>query len=218
VSVARRRGLIKAVVALVALGVVGVLFVRSARSVRAEPFKVSRDHLVRWTLAIEPASGGSGILLGLRPQRELAASLFNDVFSRTGESLSGPVPAAMPLILQSEFDARAAGILSAEALLALARAAGLESKAAEPRCMAHRRVSAPGITRQLYVVLFDFPAFDELRRQVSQRLRDGGASTSFDPAAQSPALIVAATDAAFSRWLPLRVDADKECFAPIVIQ
>jgi len=215
--VARRSGLIKAAVGLVALAVVGVLFVRSARSVRAEPFKVPRDRLARWTLAIEPPSSPSGALLELRPQRELAATLFNEVFARSGESLSGPVPAAMPLILQSELDARTAGALSAEALLALARAAGFESAPLEPRCMAHRRVSAPGVVRQVYFVLFDLPAFDEFRRQVSQRLRDAGAS-SFDPAAQSPALIVAASDAAFSRWLPLRADADKECFAPIEVR
>jgi hypothetical protein len=124
----------------------------------------------------------------------------------------------MPLILQSDLDARAAGMLGPEALLALARAAGFESAAMEARCMAERRVSAPGITRQVYFVLFDVPAFDAFRRQVSQRLRDAGGGTSFDPAAQSPVLIVAATDAAFGRWLPLKADAAKECFAPINAQ
>jgi hypothetical protein len=217
VTVARRSGLIKAAVGLVALAVVGVLFVRSARSVRAEPFKVSRDRLTRWTLAIEPPSSPSGALLELRPQRELAATLFNEVFARSGESLSGPVPAAMPLILKSELDARSAGALGPDALLALARGAGFESAPLEPRCMAHRRVSAPGVVRQVYFVLFDMPAFGEFRRQVSQRLRDAG-GTSFDPAAQSPVLIVASADEAFSRWLPLRADVDKECFAPIVLE
>jgi hypothetical protein len=215
--VARRSGLIKAAVGLVALGVVGVLFVRSARSVRAEPFKVPRSHLGQWTLAIEPPSSPSGVLLGLRPQRALPAALFNDVFARTGESLSGPLPPAIPLILHREFDARAAGTLRPEALLALAQAAGFESATLEPRCMAERRVSAPGITRQMYFLLFDLPAFDQFRQQVSQRLRAAGAGTTFDPAAQSPVLIVAATDAAFSRWLPIR-DADKDCFAPIVVE
>jgi hypothetical protein len=217
VKVALRRGLIKAAVGLVALGVVGVLFVRSARSVLAEPYNVSRDRLTRWTLAIAPPASDSGVLLELRPQRELAATLFKEVFSRSGESLNSPVPAAMPLILQRELDARAAATLNPEALLALARAAGFESATLEPRCMARRRVSAPGVTRQLYFVLFDLPAFDEFRRQVSQRLREAGAG-SFDPAAQSPTLIVAASDAAFSQWLPLRADADNECFAPIALE
>ena len=214
----RRNALIKAAVGLVALGVMGVLFVRSARSVRAEPFKVSRDRLTGWTLEIDPASSESGVLLALRPPRELAASLFSEVFARSGESLSGPVPPAMPLVLQREFGARSAGILSPEALLELARASGFESAPLAPRCMAHRRVSAPGITRQLYFVLFELPAFDAFRRQVAQRLRDGGDTSAFDPAAPSPVLIVAATDAAFSSWLPVRADAEKECFAPISVQ
>jgi hypothetical protein len=218
VIVPRRSALIKVAVGLVALGVVGVLFVRSARSVRAEPFKVSRDHLSGWTLEIDPESSESGVLLALRPPRALAASLFNEVFARTGESLSGPVPPAMPLVLQREVDPRTAGILRPEALLELARSAGLESAPLEPRCMAHRRVSAPGITRQLYFVLFELPAFDTFRRQVAQRLRDGGSTSTFDPAAQSPVLIVAATDAAFSSWLPVRADAEKECFAPISVE
>jgi hypothetical protein len=216
VNVALRGRLIKAAVAVAALGVLGVLFVRSARSVRAEPFNVSRDRLSGWTLAIELPSSDSGVLLGLRPQRALASSLFSDVFSRTGESLSGPVPPAIPLILKSELDAGALNLLSPEALLALARAAGLESAAVVPRCMAERRVSAPGITRQVYFALFAVPAFDEFRRQVAGRLRDGHYAA-FDPAALSPALIVAASDAAFSRWLPIR-DADKDCFAPIHVQ
>jgi hypothetical protein len=215
--VARRSGLIKAAIGLVALAVLGVLFVRSARSVRAEPFTVARGQLAGWTLAIEPPSSSSGVLLGLQPQRELPGALFNEVFARSGESLSGPLPPAIPLILQSELDARAAGTLTPEALLALARAAGFESAPLVPRCMAHRRISAPGITRQLYFVVFDLLQFDQFRRQVAQQLRDAG-HAAFDPAALSPVLIIAATDAGFSRWLPLKVDANKECFAPVDVR
>jgi hypothetical protein len=201
---------------LVALGGLGVLFVRSAQNVRAEPYEVARDRLQRWTVATEPASSPSGVVLALRPQRELAAGLFNIVFSRTGESLSGPVPAQMPLVLQSELDPRTAGATTPEALLALARDSGLESAALQPKCMAHRRVSAPGITRQMYFVLFDVPAFDAFRQKLSLRLRDAGAA--FDPAALSPTLIVAASDAMFSQWQPLRADAEKDCFAPIAVR
>ena len=216
---ARRTALIKAAVALVVLGALGVLFVRSARSVRAEPYEVARDRLARWTLAIAPPPNVSGVVLALRPQRELASALFNQVFARTGESLSSPVPAEMPLVLQSEFAGHVPGTLALEALLDVARIAGLESPTFEPRCMAHRRVSQPGITRQVYFVLFKWPAFDEFRRQLVQRMRDaGGSASAFDPAALSPVLIVAATDAAFSRWLPLRADADEDCLAPIALK
>jgi hypothetical protein len=215
----RRSALIKAVVGLAALAALGVFFVRSARTVLAEPYEVPKDHLAPWTLAIEPASSPSGILLSLRPPRELAAVLFKQVFSRTGESLSSPVPAAMPLVLQSEVDRAMAGTFTPEKLLAVAQAAGLESATLAPRCLAHRRVSAPGIVRQVYFVRFDAPAFEEFRRQVARQLRDaGGNASAFDPAALSPVLIIAASDAAFSRWLPLRAGEDDDCLAPIAVK
>jgi hypothetical protein len=195
-----------------------VLFVRSARSSRSEPFEVARGRMTGWTLAIEPNDSPSGVLLSLQPQRELAGALFNEVFARSGESLSGPVPAGIPLVLRSEVDERTSAALPPQALLALAREAGLEAATLEPRCMAHRRVSAPGVVRQLYFVLFNLPAFDTFRRQVAQRLREAGAASPFDPAAQSPALIVAASDPAFSRWLPLRANVETECFAPVTVQ
>jgi hypothetical protein len=214
--VARRSGLVKAAVGVVVLGGLGVLFVRSAQNVRAEPFEVPRDRLAHWTLAVEPPSSPSGVVLALRPQRELAASLFNAVFSRTGESMSGPVPAQMALVLQSEIDPRAAALTTADALLALARESGLESATLQPTCMAHRRISAPGITRQVHFVLFDLPAFNDFRQKLSRRVRDAGAA--LDPAALSPALIVAASDAMFNQWQPLRADAEKDCFAPITVR
>ena len=213
---AHRSRLLKAAIAVVALAGLGFLFVRSAQHVQAEPYEIPRDRLQRWTLAIDPEARASGIVLGLRPSRELPSSLFNAVFSRIGESMSGPVPAQMPLVLQGELDARAAAALAPEALLILARDSGLESATLQPKCMAHRRISAPGITRQMYFVLFDVPAFDDFRRTLSARLRDAGAT--LDPAALSPALIVAASDAMFSQWQPLRADAGTDCFAPITVR
>jgi hypothetical protein len=220
VRVVRRTGLIKVAVGLVALGGLGVLFVRSARNVQAEPYEVARGRLAKWTLAIEPGSSASGILLALRPQAELASALFSQVFTRSGESLSGPVPAAMPLVLQSEFDRAIAGTLTPDALLAAARAAGLEPATFQLRCMAQRRVSQPGLTRQVFFLRFDWPAFDEFRRDVARRLRDaGGHASAFEPAALSPVLIIAATDASFSTWLPLNADpAVDDCLAPIAVR
>jgi hypothetical protein len=157
------------------------------------------------------------VLLGLQPDKETAAILFGEVFSRSGESLSGPVPAAIPLVLQSEFSPGQAGTLTPDALLTSARAAGLESPTFEPRCMAHRRISEPGMTRQVYFVRFEWPAFSALRQQVAQQMRAAGGS-GLDPAALSPILIVGASDAAFSRWLPLRAEAEDDCLAPMAIK
>jgi hypothetical protein len=212
-----KRVLIKAGVMVVLLGVVGWLFVRSARSVRSEPYDIPRGRLAGWTLAIDPAPDASGVLLGLQPDKQTAAMLFGQVFSRSGESLSGPVPAAIPLVLQREFDRDRAGTLTPEALLTAARAAGLESSALEPRCMAQRRISDPGITRQVYFVRFDWPALDTFRRQAAQQMRSAGGS-GLDPAALSPIMIVAASDSAFGRWLPLKAENADDCLAPIAIK
>lgn len=212
-----KRALIKITVVVLVLGGLGVLFVRSARSVRSEPYAIGRHRLAGWTLAVDASPNASGVLLGLQPDKETAAVLFGQVFARSGESLSGPVPAAIPLVLQSEFDRASAGTLTPDALLVSARAAGLDSSAFEPRCMAQRRISEPGITRQVYFVRFDWPAFNAFRQRVARRMRDAGGS-GFDPAALSPVLIVAASDVAFSRWLPLRAEADDDCLAPIAVQ
>ena len=212
-----KRVLIKAVVIVAALGVLGYLFVRSASDVRSEPYEIARARLSGWTLAIDPSPNPSGVMLGLQPDKETAATLFSQVFSRSGDSLSGPVPAAIPLVLQREFDRAKAGTLTAEALLESARAAGLGSSAFEPRCMAHRRISEPGLTRQVYFVRFDWPAFAAFRRQVSQQMRAAG-GTGLDPAALPPVLIVAGSDAAFGRWLPLSAETADDCLAPMAIK
>jgi hypothetical protein len=127
------------------------------------------------------------------------------------------VPAALPLVLQSEFEPAKAGTLTPAALLAAARAAGLESAPFEPRCMAHRRISEPGITRQVYFLRFDWPAFTAFRRQAAAQMRAAGGA-GLDPATLSPVLIVAGSDAAFSRWLPLTMESADDCLAPMVIK
>ncbi len=122
----RRSTVIKALVGVLAIGALGVLFVRSARNVGAEPYTISRDRLAQWTLGVDPAADASGVMLALWPQSTLAAPLFSQLFARSGLSLSGPSPVAMPVLLKSEFDQAVAGVLAPEALLALARDAGLE--------------------------------------------------------------------------------------------
>jgi hypothetical protein len=212
-----KRVLIKAGIMVVLLGAVGWLFVRSARSVRSEPYEIARSRLAGWTIAIDAAPNASGVLLGLQPDKQTAAMLFGQVFSRTGETLSGPVPAAIPLVLQREFDRDRAGTLTPEALLMSARAAGLESSALGPRCLAQRRISEPGITRSVYFVRFDWPILDTFRRQAAQQMRASGGS-GLDPAALSPVMIVAGTDTAFGSWLPLKAETADDCLAPIAVK
>jgi hypothetical protein len=208
---------------LVALSVLAVLFLRSAQSTREAPFTVEREGLASWSLVMEPDRDTLGSWLVLLPPPRLAPPLGRQIFSRAGESVHYPNPASMPLILRNEFDQALAGVLTADTVMDLARTAGFESATFEPRCMARRRVSEPGSTRTVYFIVFDAPAFDQFRQSVSESLRGaGGSASSFDPAALSPGLIVAATDENFSRWLPLRASAaaasDADCIAPIEVQ
>jgi hypothetical protein len=209
--------LLKVTIALVAVGVLAVLFVRSAQSSRAEPFTVERDDLTGWTLTLAPAADPLRSLLSLTPKAALLPPLSRELFARIGESLHYP-PAAMPVVLRSEFERAMAGALTPEALLDAARAAGLESATFQPHCMARRRISEPGGVRAVYFVLFDVPALTRFREQLAERLRDAGRdATAFDPTALSPVLIAADLDGSFSRWLPLRADRGVDCFAPVVV-
>lgn len=213
----RRSVLIKVVVGLAAIGLLAVLFLRSAQSAREAPFTVERGGLAPWTLVVEPDALGSW--LALRPPADLAPPLGRQVFSRGGQSVNYPNPPAMPVVLQTEFDRALAGTLTADAVMNIARAAGLESAAFEPRCMGYRRISEPGATRGVYFLVFDAPAFGRFREQVSEELRRAGGNASlFDPAALSPVLVVAALDENFSRWMPLRVNPASDCLAPIELQ
>lgn len=215
----RRSALTRVVVGLVALGGLAALFLRSAQTSREAPFSVERGSLAPWSLVLEPDQNALGSWLALRPPAPLAPPLGRQIFTRGGESVNYPNPVSLPLLLRSEFDRALAGTLTPDAAMTIARAAGLESAAFEPRCMAHRRISEPGATRTVYFVLFDAPAFDQFRQQVSEALRGArGNASLFDPAALSPVLIVAATDGNFGRWMPLRANPDVDCLAPIEVR
>lgn len=215
----RRSALTRVVIGLVVLGAFAVLFLRSAQTAREAPFIVERDSVTPWTLVLEPGSDVVGSWLALRPPAQLAPPLGRQIFARGGESIHYPNPPSLALVLRSEFDRALAGTLTPDVVMTIARAAGLESATFEPRCMARRRISEPGATRGVYFILFDAPAFDQFRRQVSEEFRRAGGNASlFDPSALSPVLIVAAIDENFSRWLPLRASPDVDCLAPIDVQ
>ena len=200
----------------VAIGI-GFLFVRSARNARAEPYTISPDHLRAWTVVRDDAADASGVIIALRPPQRLAPQLFQQVFTRAMESLNAPSVAAMPLVLQQEFEQAFRGRVEPDALMAVAREAGLEGAPVEPVCLAHRRESQPGVTRQLYFAVFRMPAFHAFRLKAAARLsQSGGASNVFDPRALSPVVFIGASDAGFRRWLPLPGNPEADCVAPIM--
>lgn len=204
--------LLKVAVALVAIGVLGTLFVRSAMNVSAEPYSMPSDPLARWTVALDPEPVASGVVLALWPPEAMVPPLFSQVFKRSGLSLSGPSPVGIPLILKGEFDRGVASVFTPQSLLALARESSLDVMQPKPLCLASRRISQPGSTRDLFFVRFEHPPFDAFRRQVASRMN----GAAFDADAVTPAMIVAATDTGFSSWLPLRGSPTDDCVAPIV--
>jgi hypothetical protein len=200
----RRSLFVKIVVGLGAVTLFGFLFVRSLQDARSAPYTVERQHLRNWTLVLEPGSSPTDPLLALRPPPELAAGLFRQVFSRVMESLNTPSAPAVPVVLRGEFDRVLADRLTPDALLAAARAFMLDTAESVPRCLVHRRVSEPGVTRQVYFVLFDAPSIGRFRTELG-----------LDPAALSPVLFIAGAGSGFSAWLPQRVNAETECLAPL---
>ena len=207
----RSRLLVKMAIALAAIAVLGYLFMKSLETTRSEPYTVARAHLGKWTLVLEDAEGPNAPLLSARTDPELVASLFRQLFERAMESMSSPANSSIPIVLRGEFDRGLAGRMTPAELLAAARAAGLESASHEPRCLAHRRISEPGMTRQAYFAMVESPSIAGFRQQLA---RSGDAA--FDAAALTPVIFVGASDPAFHRWLPIRAE-DADCVAPIQI-
>ena len=179
---------------------------RSLEDTRTEAYTVPRAHLQSWTLALEPASAPNHPLLVLRPSADLSNALFKQIFARAMESLNSPTAPAIPLVLRGEFDRVVGDQLTQDAMMAAAKAAGIETAAPAPRCLVHRRISEPGGVRQAYLVFFDAPAIVQFRRQIG-----------LDPEALSPVMFVAGAGTDFASWLPQRIDAEADCLAPIGI-
>lgn len=198
--------LIKIGTGIVAIGVFAWLFMRSIEDTRSEAYTVERAHLQPWTLALEQAARRNEPVLVLRPPPELATGIFKQIFARAMESLNAPAVPSMPVVLRGEYDGGVGDGLTQEALLAAAKAAGVEASPPAPRCLVHRRVSEPGGVRQAYLVLFDAPAITQFRRQIG-----------LDADALSPIVAVAGAGGDFNSWLPLRLNPEVDCLAPIEV-
>jgi hypothetical protein len=199
--------LIKVAIAIVLLAGVGLLFVRSVKDTRAEPYVVSASHLQNWTLGIDTAADADGAVVSLRPQPELPMNLFRQLFSRQMESLGTPSQPGIALVLRREIPPE----LTADSVLAMARDAGLEGVTPAPKCVGYRRVSDPGITRQLYFMWLDVPGFDRFRQALASRVGPG-----FTAGGLSPVLMMAA-EPGFTGWMPVVVDQNRDCIAPVTI-
>lgn len=198
---------LKALIALAVIAIVGYLFVRSATNTRGEPYEVQSTHLSNWTLAVDTAQDPEGAAIALRPPAELPLNLFRQLFRRQMESLATPTAPGIVLARRSELQPGVAP----EQLLSLARDAGLERARLTPQCVGYRRVSATGVTRQLYFVWFSLPEFDAFRRRLAPI-----AGPQFNPTGLSPVMLTAA-EPGFDGWHPVVVDQAADCVAPITV-
>ena len=208
----RSNVLLKIAIALAALAVLGYLFIHSLQSTRSEPYTVERARLGGWTLVLEPAGGPTSPLLSARTGLEVVTDLNRQLFNRAMESITTPPTASIPIVLRGEFDRGLAARMTPAALLAAAREVGLESASHELRCLAHRRISEPAMTRQAYFAIVASPSITSFREQLAR-----SSEAAFDAAALTPVMFIGASDAAFHRWLPIRA-AEADCIAPIQIR
>lgn len=204
----RLHPLFKLLTAVFVLAGVGYLFVRSATSTRAEPYEIQSAHLSGWTLAADSAQDAEGAAIALRPPAELPLNLFRQLFRRQMESLSTPLAPGIVLARRAELPSA----VTSGQLLTLGREAGLEKARLTPRCVGYRRVSATGVTRQLYFLWFSFPEFDAFR----QRLATIAAPT-YQPRSLSAVMLTAA-EPGFEGWQPVVVDETSDCVAPIEVR
>jgi hypothetical protein len=193
----------------VALVGLGYLFAYSLETSVSEPYTVNRSELGPWTLVLDPADGPNSPLLSVHTGSGVVSGLFRQLFQRAMESMNTPIDTAIPVVLHDEFTRGLAAHMTPDQLLMAARAAGLETATHEPQCLAHRRVSEPGLTRQIYFATVDSPAIVTFREGLART-----APGAFDAAAVSPVMIVGASDAGFHRWLPIRA-TDADCVSPI---
>lgn len=193
------------------------LFLRSAQDVRSEAYVVDRATLAQWTLALETPQRPTSPILVVRPPQTFGSTLFDQVFQRMMESLRGSTGGGIPIVLRDEYELVLAGRYTPQTLLEAARAAGLDSADYSPVCVGTRRDSRPGVTRMVYFAVFDAPAIDAFRRRLAAELEGSPTASLFDPGSLSPILIIGSSDEAFDAWLPLRVDRDRDCVAPISV-
>jgi hypothetical protein len=203
---------VKALIALVVLVAIAALFWYTLDDARSEPYTVRPGHLEGWVLTAPPPGDPDAPRLVLQPPAELPMRLFRQVFSRAAESLSTPSIPGIAFVLGREIDGTA---ITPDDLLAHGREAGLDRLTLTPRCMAYRRESQPGSTRQLYFVVFDMPEFARFRRDLAAKIGSASGSAALTPEGLSPVMPLAAQPD-FSRWMPIVVDPDRDCIAPIV--
>ncbi len=208
----------KALIAIVALATLGWLFWRTVQSSLAEPYVIDARLVSEWTLALRgPMQPGAGLLV-LLPSDQLRAELFQQIFTRTMESMTSPSVSALPLVLHSEYRDALGRVLTPPDVLETAAAAGVSAAVPSPVCIGVVRREGAGTTRQLYYALFRAPEVGRFRVALARRYVEAGGTGAFEPEGFPLVMPIAASDADFAGWWPLDVSAESDCLAPLVTQ
>lgn len=209
----RKQTLVKLALVLVALVVVPWLFLRTLQDTIAAPYSVPEGSLSGWTLVLADPMRPAVWAVGLQPPDLFRAGLFDQLFDRTMASMTSPVDDALPIVLDSELRGGLAAGLSPEAIRRAADEAGLEQVSLQPVCMAVKRETFAGRTREFFFVVFDVPEVDAFRRRLGEMVGGGAGADAFGPL--DLILPIAGSDTAFTGWWPVVVDREVDCQAPV---
>ena len=207
----RKQTLVKLGLGLVALVVVPWLFLRTLQDTIAAPYAAPPEALSGWTLVLADPARPTVWAAGLQPPALFRAGLFDQLFDRTMASMTSPVDDVLPIVLGSELRGGPAAGFSTEAIRQAADEAGLEQARLRPVCMAVKRETFAGRTREFHFLVFDVPEVAAFRRLLGERAGQG--ADVLDPL--DLILPIAGSDAAFTGWWPVVVDREVDCQAPV---
>ena len=209
----RKQTLVKLGLGLAALIVVPWLFLRTLQDTIAASYAVPADALSGWTLVLADPSRPAVWAVGLQPPALFRAGLFDQLFDRTMASMTSPLDDVLPIMLGSELRGGPVAGLSPEAIRRVADEAGLERARLQPVCMAVKRETFAGRTREFHFVVFDVPEVAAFRRLLGELAGEGGRPDALGPL--DLILPIAGSDAAFAGWWPVLVDREVDCQAPV---
>ena len=209
----RKQTLVKLTVGLAVLIVVPWLFLRTLQETIAAPYPVEPGSLSGWTLVLADPMRPAVWAVGLQPPALFRAHLFDQLFDRTMASMTSPVDDVLPVVLASEVRSGPAAGLSPEAIRRAADEAGLERASLDPVCMAVKRETFSGRTREFFFVVFDVPEAVAFRRRLGEMTGGGAGADALAPL--DLILPIAGSDTAFAGWWPVVVDREADCQAPV---
>ena len=209
----RKQTLVKLVVGLAVLIVVPWLFLRTLQDTIAAPYEVPADALSGWTLVLADPVRPAVWAVGLQPPALFRAGLFDQLFDRTMASMTSPIDDVLPIVLDAELRGGPAAGLSPETIRQAADEAGLERARLQPACMAVKRQTFAGRTREFFFVVFDVPEVAAFRQHLGELAGEGAGADALGPL--DLILPIAGSDTAFTGWWPVVVDRELDCQAPV---